>query len=164
MKSLGAPIVSFEEFVAIRSKLGKIVAVSGGFDPIHPGHISNIQEAKKLGDTLVVIVNGDSFLRDKKGKPFQDLATRCAIVSAVQGADYVIPFEIENDKSICKALELASPHVFAKGGDRSGPSTIPEWPICQRLGIEVVFNVGLDKVWSSSDFLASWVEHVTQQA
>ncbi len=162
MKSLGAPIVSFEEFLALKPKLGKIVLVSGGFDPIHPGHISNIQEAKKLGDTLVVVVNGDAFLRDKKGKPFQDLKTRCAIVSAVQGADYIIPFEIKNDKSICKALEYVQPHIFAKGGDRSGPSTIPEWPICQQLGIEVVFNVGLDKQWSSSDFLKEWVEHSTQ--
>ncbi|MEK7576780.1 MAG: adenylyltransferase/cytidyltransferase family protein [Patescibacteria group bacterium] len=162
MKSLGAHIVSFEEFVELKPRLGKVVAVSGGFDPIHPGHISNIQEAKKLGDTLVVIVNGDAFLRNKKGKPFQDLKTRCAIVSAVQGADYVIPFEIENDQTVCRALEIVKPHIFAKGGDRSGAETTPEWEICQHHGIQVVFNIGADKVWSSSDFLNEWVEHAKQ--
>lgn len=57
----GAPIVSFKEFAKLRPKLGKIVATSGGFDPIHPGHISCIIESKKYGDTLVVIVNGDNF-------------------------------------------------------------------------------------------------------
>ncbi len=83
----GAKIVSFEEFEKLRPKLGKVVATSGGFDPIHPGHISCIIDSKKYGDTLVVIVNGDSFLTEKKGKPFQDLETRCLIVSGVAGVD-----------------------------------------------------------------------------
>jgi D-beta-D-heptose 7-phosphate kinase/D-beta-D-heptose 1-phosphate adenosyltransferase len=162
MKSLGAHIVSLEEFVKLKPGLGKIVAVSGGFDPIHPGHISNIQEAKKLGDTLVVIVNGDAFLRNKKGKPFQDLHTRCSIVSAIREVDYVVPFEIENDQTVVRALEVLKPHIFAKGGDRSNAAATPEFAVCQDYNIEVVFNIGMDKAWSSSDFLANWVEYIRQ--
>src|SRR5680860_1760996 len=86
----GAKIVSFEEFEKLRPKLGKIVAASGGYDPIHPGHISNIIESKKYGDTLVVIVNGDAFLTAKKGRPFQNLETRSLIVSGISKVDYCL--------------------------------------------------------------------------
>src|SRR3989344_2942183 len=100
----GAPIISFEDFAKLRPNLGKVVATSGGFDPIHPGHISCIIESKKYGDTLVVIVNGDAFLTSKKGRPFQSLETRSLIVSGIAGVDYVVPFEIKNDQTVNKAL------------------------------------------------------------
>ena len=160
MHQFGAKIVTFEEFEALRSGLGTIVATSGGFDPIHPGHISCILESKKYGDTLAVIVNGDAFLRNKKGKPFQDLATRCAIVSAISGVDFVIPFEIENDQTVSEALRQLHPHIFTKGGDRIDASTIPEWGICEALGIKIISGVGLSKLWSSSTFLKDWEEHI----
>ena len=153
-----AEIVDFAEIDRLRPKLGKIVAASGGFDPLHPGHASNLLEAKALGDTLVVIVNGDAFLTSKKGKPFQDLKTRCDIVSFIRGVDYVVPFEIENDSTVCEALRRLKPNVFAKGGDRSEPKLVPEWAVCQELGIEMVFGIGADKVWSSSNFLKDWGE------
>lgn len=156
----GGKIVSFEDFEEERTRLGTIIAVSGGFDPIHPGHVSYIQEAKKLGSTLVVIVNGDAFLRAKKGKPFQDLETRSAIVSAVRGVDFVIPFEIENDQTVCTALARLRPHIFANGGDRKDAESIPEWETCIRYNIKLIQNVGADKQWSSSDFLRDWAQHV----
>ena len=152
----GAKIVSFEEFEKLRPGLGKVVATSGGFDPIHPGHISCIIESKKYGDTLVVIVNGDAFLTAKKGKPFQDLETRSLIVSGIMGVDYVIPFEIKGDQTVSKALEALKPDVFTKGGDRVDASTIPEWETCQKYNIKVISGVGLDKKWSSSWFLKEW--------
>lgn len=155
-RSWGADIVSFEEFSRIRPKLGKIVVTSGGFDPIHPGHISCIIESKKYGDTLVVIVNGDQFLRSKKGKPFQDLQTRSLIVSGIAGVDYVVPFEIKNDQTVSKALEALRPHVFTKGGDRTDKASLPEWETCKKHGIKIVFGVGDDKEWSSSWFLKEW--------
>ena len=160
MEHFGAKIVTFEEFEALRPGLGKIVATSGGFDPIHPGHISCILGSKQYGDTLVVIVNGDGFLARKKGKPFQDMATRSMIVSALRDVDYVVPFEVEDDQTVIQALEQLRPHVFTKGGDRIDETSIPEWETCQRHGIEVVSGVGLDKLWSSSDFLREWEEHV----
>ncbi len=157
MHSFGGKIVTLEEFAALRPGIaGRIVATSGGFDPIHPGHISCIVESKQHGDVLAVIVNGDAFLRAKKGKPFQDLRTRCLIVSAVQGVDFVIPFEIENDHTVSRALATIKPHVFTKGGDRIDAATIPEWETCKQHGIEVVSGVGLAKEWSSSWFLKEW--------
>lgn len=155
----GAKIVSFDEFVKIRPKLGKVVATSGGFDPIHPGHISCIIDSKKYGDTLVVIVNGDAFLTAKKGKPFQSLEARSLIVSGIMGVDYVIPFEIEGDQTVSKALAKIKPDVFTKGGDRIDEKTIPEWSTCEELGIEVISGVGMDKKWSSSWFLNEWSSH-----
>lgn len=154
-----APILSLEEYV--KMKEGKDptfmmdVCISGGFDPIHPGHISYITEASRLGSTLVVIVNGDSFLTTKKGKPFQDLETRCQIVAGIKNVEWVIPFEVENDQSICEALKVIKPFVFANGGDR-GAENIPEYDICQELGIKMRFGVGKEKQWSSSNMLKNW--------
>lgn len=152
----GAKIVSFEEFEKIRPKLGKVVVTSGGYDPIHPGHISCIIDSKKYGDTLVVIVNGDAFLTAKKGKPFQNLETRSLIVSGIAGVDYVVPFEIEDDQTVNKALAALKPDVFTKGGDRVDESSIPEWETCKKYDIKIVTGVGLKKKWSSSWFLKEW--------
>lgn len=152
----GAKIVSLDEFAKLRPKLGKIVATSGGYDPIHPGHISLIIDSKQYGDTLVVIVNGDWFLTAKKGKPFQNLVTRSLIVSGIKNVDYVIPFEIEDDMSVNEALKIIKPHVYTKGGDTVDPSTIREWEVCQANKTKVVFGVGEDKEWSSSWFTEDW--------
>jgi cytidyltransferase-like protein len=159
MRSLGAPVLSFDEFVENRPS-GRIVVTSGGFDPLHPGHITSIQDSRQFGDVVVVVVNGDEFLAAKKGKPFQDLETRCAIVSAIRGVDYVIPFEIDGDPTVREALRRLRPDVFTKGGDRVDHQSIPEWGVCQELGIEIVSGVGADKDWSSSWFLEEWTRHV----
>jgi cytidyltransferase-like protein len=153
-----AQIVRFEDFDQIRDSLGRIVCTSGGFDPLHPGHATCIVDSKRYGDTLVVVVNGDAFLRAKKGKPFMDLMTRCQIVACIRGVDYVIPFEIEDDLTVCEALRRIRPHVFTKGGDRADYTNIPEWQVCQELGIELIPQVGQPKDWSSSDFLQEWGE------
>ena len=133
-----ANIISLEEFPAIRDGLGKIVATSGGYDPVHPGHASCLIESSQYGDTLVVIVNDDGFLQRKKGKPFMDLAARCRVVSCIKGVDYVIPFVIEQDDTVCEALRVIRPHIFTKGGDRTDLTNIPEWTICQENGTEIV--------------------------
>jgi len=151
-----AQIVTFDEFDQIRDRLGHIVCTSGGFDPLHPGHATCIIDSKQYGDTLVVVVNGDGFLRRKKGKPFMDLPTRCMIVSCLREVDYVIPFEIEDDQTVNVALRRIRPHVFTKGGDREDYTNIPEWSVCQELGIELIPRVGKQKYWNSSDFLKEW--------
>jgi len=153
-----ASIVTFEEFDETRESLGRIVCTSGGYDPIHPGHATCIVESKRHGDTLVVVVNGDNFLTVKKGKPFMDLMTRCRIVSCIRNVDFVIPFEIRDDQTVCEALRRIRPHIFTKGGDRTDYSNIPEWQVCQELGIEIVPRVGHEKVWDSSGFLREWGE------
>jgi cytidyltransferase-like protein len=156
MEGLGAPILELDEFARLRPSLGKLVATSGGFDPIHPGHISCIIESANFGDELVVIVNGDSFLTEKKGKPFQDCRTRCLIVSGVRCVDYVVPFDLPGDPTVSKALEVIRPDVFTKGGDRVDGTSIPEWEVCDAIGTEVITGVGLSKEWSSSWFLENW--------
>ena len=155
----GAPIVSADELIYITPQTNYMVCTSGGYDPIHPGHISCMLQAKKLNHILVVIVNGDSFLVSKKGKPFQDLKTRCQIVSTIRGVDYVVPYEVNNDMTVCGALEMIQPGVFAKGGDRVDIDTIPEWEVCKKRKIKIVTGVGLPKDWSSSDLLDDWAKY-----
>ena len=80
-----APVLTLEEFARLRDDpsidMGVVVATSGGYDPIHPGHVTCIVESTEHGDTLVVIVNGDDFLKNKKGKPFQDIDHQVAQMS-----------------------------------------------------------------------------------
>ena len=155
-----AEILDLDAFKLVRETLaGRIVTTSGGYDPIHPGHAACLVESKKYGDILVAIVNGDSFLREKKGRPFMDLMTRSRIVSCIRGVDYVIPFEIEGDSSVVEAIRHIRPHVFTKGGDRTDHTNISEWGICQELGVEIITRVGPKKEWSSSDFLKEWGEY-----
>jgi D-beta-D-heptose 7-phosphate kinase/D-beta-D-heptose 1-phosphate adenosyltransferase len=139
----------------IRAEDDVIVMVSGGFDPIHPGHVSYMEQAWRLG-TVVAVVNGDWFLTKKKGKPFMCLEDRVKIVDAIHWVGYTIPFEIRNDMTVNRALELLKPDIFAKGGDRLDKETIPEWETCARLGIEIATNVGEEKQWSSSEYLKLW--------
>jgi D-beta-D-heptose 7-phosphate kinase/D-beta-D-heptose 1-phosphate adenosyltransferase len=159
-----APILSLEAFALLRAErgesLGVIVATSGGFDPIHPGHVSCIVQSAALGDTLVVIVNGDDFLIRKKGKAFQTLDTRAAIAAAIRGVDFVVKFETVGDPTVAAALAAVRPHIFAKGGDRVQGVSLPpsEEAVCSEFDIRIVDGVGADKAWSSSDFLREWGE------
>ncbi len=130
----------------------RIVAVSGGFDPLHVGHLRMIQAAKRLGTRLVVIVNGDEFLLRKKGYVFMPLDERIEILRALRDVDDVV-VAVDRDQTVSETLLLVKPHVFANGGDRRVEAEIPEARICSELGIEMVFNVGGDKVQSSSDLV-----------
>ena len=166
MKSLGAKILSLVQFKKLRPKLkGTVVMTGGGFDPIHPGHVSLILESKNHGNILVVVVNGDNFLKTKKGKPFQDLKTRSLIVSGLRGVDYVVPFEIKNDTTVAKALAVIRPHIYTKGGDRSSHKKIPavEVAMCVQYNIQSVFGVGANKEWSSSKYLKEWGEFAKKE-
>ncbi len=132
-----------------------VVAVSGGFDPVPIGHVRMFQEARKLGDELVVILNNDHWLADKKGKPFMPGVERAEIIQAIQGIDRVILTDHvpgEPDRSVCRALRLIKPDIFANGGDRKPDGDpVPEVELCKELGIEMVYNVGAGgKVQSSS--------------
>jgi len=164
-----AKIVSLDEFAKISAQAKregkKVVVTSGGYDPIHPGHITGIMASKKYGDILGVLVNGDEFLVKKKGAPFMPIEVRCQIVSAIRDVDYVVPFDAPaGDQTVKMALERIKPAVFTKGGDRVNRSTIPEWGVCGRHNIQIVSGVGDPKIHSSSDFLANWVHrHVIIQ-
>ena len=143
-----------------------IVAVSGGFDPVHIGHVRMIREAKKLGTELVVILNNDNWLRKKKGYFFMNQKERKEIVEAITGVDRVVLTNHPNnpkDMSVCAALEKIKPHVFANGGDRKlGTHAPAESIVCAKINCKEVFGVGQGgKVQSSSWLLNSYVEGIS---
>jgi D-beta-D-heptose 7-phosphate kinase/D-beta-D-heptose 1-phosphate adenosyltransferase len=134
------------------------VVVSGGFDPIHIGHIEMMQEAKALGDKLIVIVNNDNWLVAKKGFAFMPEQERLAIVKSIKHVDEAVLTGHEKnptDMSVCKELEELKPGIFANGGDRKPDGDpVPEVELCNRLGIKLVYNIGKSgKIQSSSDLV-----------
>jgi cytidyltransferase-like protein len=137
----------------------KIIIVSGGFDPVHSGHIAYFKSAKELGDKLIVALNSDDWLINKKGKFFMPFLERKAIIENLSFVDLVIDFEDDELGSATNALikvkglypddEL----IFANGGDRND-GNIPEMSV---EGIEFIFGVGGDdKKNSSSWILKNW--------
>ena len=130
-----------------------------GVDPIHIGHVRMIQEAKKLGDRLIVILNNDHWLRTKKGFVFMPEEERKEVIEAIAGVDEVVITDHEPgdpDRSVCRALRRIRPHIFANGGDRKPDGDpVPEAALCDELGIQMVYNVGTGgKVQSSSWLIA----------
>ncbi len=132
-----------------RETVKRVVMVSGGFDPVHIGHLQMFEEAKKLGDKLVVVLNCDKWLIRKKGKNFMNQEERAGIIRGFSCVDDVFILETYRD-DVGEAIEKIRPQVFANGGDRKAETDIPEAKICKELGVEMVFNVGGGKVQSSS--------------
>ena len=129
-------------------KNGKIkIAVSGYFDPIHVGHLEYLKMAKSLGDILVVIVNNNNQCVLKKGKFFMDEKDRLEIVKAIKYVDEVF-LSVDEDRTVCKSLELIRPNIFANGGDRS-TDEVPETLVCKKHDIKMVDGLG-EKIRSSS--------------
>ena len=128
----------------------KIVAISGGFDPVHVGHVRMIKESAKLGD-VIIITNSDAWLKRKKGYVFMPWEERQEILAEFKGVIDVIEAWDEDD-TVCKTLERVKPDIFANGGDRKGDNT-PEVDLCMKLDIELVWNVGGDKIQSSSELV-----------
>ncbi len=128
----------------------KIVAVSGGFDPIHKGHIKMIREASLLGD-VVVILNSDSWLVKKKGYNFMSFDERTYIAGSIKGVIMTTGVD-DSDGTVCEALRRVKPDIFANGGDRIVSNT-PEMDMCNEIGIQMVWNVGGGKEQSSSSLI-----------
>jgi cytidyltransferase-like protein len=149
-----------------------VVLVTGGFDPIHSGHIEYFKEAKKLGDTLVVGVNSDEWLARKKGQAFMNVNERVSIIKSLEMVDAVIVFN-DADGTAKDAIRYCldsysdSTIVFANGGDRS-KTNIPEMEIhtttedSKRLKFE--FGIGGEhKMNSSSKILTEWKTPKTER-
>ncbi len=150
----------------IQKKLKKIVvAVSGGFDPIHIGHVRMFERARALGDELVVILNNDNWLRAKKGYAFMPEQERKEVIAALRVVDRVfLTRHKPNDKdtSVSRELRAIRPHIFANGGDRKF-GNIPEVPVCEEIGCAMVFNIGKGgKIQSSSWLLAKHFERAAK--
>jgi len=123
------------------------IAVSGGFDPIHKGHIQMIREASKYGN-VIVILNSDEWLVRKKGYKFMSFEERAYIAGNIKGVVIVTSVD-DSDGTVCKALKRFKPTYFANGGDRYETNT-PEMQFCKENGIQVLWNIGGEKSQSSS--------------
>ena len=138
-----------------------IVIVSGGFDPIHSGHIQYFKEAKTLGDILVVALCSDDWLVKKKGKYFMPWDERKAVIEELKCVDYVIDFADDEVGSSINSIEIVLDMfpednvIFANGGDRT-KENIPEMSLVSER-LQFVFGVGgSNKKNSSSDILSRW--------
>ena len=125
-----------------------IVLITGGFDPIHSGHIAYIKEARKLGDYLIVGVNSDEWLTRKKGTPFMPLKERQTILAAIKEVDEVVVFNDTDNSAKDAILQVRGRYpntkiVFGNGGDRT-KTNIPEMDLPEEHFpfVEFVFGVG----------------------
>ena len=150
--------------------MSKVVLVTGGFDPLHSGHIAYFKAARELGDHLVVGVNSDEWLTRKKGRPFMPLEERAAIIKELACVDEVIAFN-DDDNSACNAImQVLSTKgsgwkvVFANGGDRINTNT-PEYKVYgEHTDVEFKFKVGgSNKANSSSWILDEWKTQKTER-
>lgn len=141
------------------------VVVSGGFDPLHVGHVRMIQQAKKLGDELFVILNNDNWLMKKKKFVFMSEKERKEILESIAGVDKVILTSHKKnpeDMSVAEELKKIRPEIFAQGGDRKDEKSIPskETLICQEIACKIKYNVGRGgKIQSSSLMAARLIEN-----
>jgi D-beta-D-heptose 7-phosphate kinase/D-beta-D-heptose 1-phosphate adenosyltransferase len=142
------------------------VAVSGGFDPIHIGHVRMFKAARRLGDRLVVILNNDIWLKEKKGFAFMPQKERAELIMSFPFVDKVVlsshsaedPAGSPYHRGVSRELKRLKPAIFANGGDRNkkdaaNPRSSLHWDLktCAEFGIKIVYNVGRGgKVQSSS--------------
>ena len=143
-----------------------IVAVSGGFDPVHIGHVRMFERARALGDELVVILNNDHWLRKKKRHVFMPEHERKEMLEAIRAVDRVVLTRHgrnPKDASVSRELRKIKPHIFANGGDRKHDNN-PEVPVCEAIGCKMIFNIGDGgKVQSSSWLLEKYMKRAARK-
>jgi len=144
----------------------RIAVVSGYFNPLHVGHIEHMEEARQLGDKLIVIINNDEQVKLKGSYPFMSENDRARIVSALSCVDRAV---ISTDKGGSVVETLTSLYnkcatdyffesmIFANGGDRNKENS-PEEEYCQWRNIKTAYNVGGNKTQSSSELISNWIE------
>jgi len=128
----------------------EIILLSGGFDPIHVGHIRMIVAAAELGE-VIVVANSDDWLMRKKGYIFMPWEERSEIIRSIEGVKEVT-YVNDIDGTVCEALDRLRPSMFGNGGDRTNKNT-PEKALCKKLGIKMVWCLGGGKVQSSTDLV-----------
>jgi D-beta-D-heptose 7-phosphate kinase/D-beta-D-heptose 1-phosphate adenosyltransferase len=128
----------------------RTIIISGGFDPIHVGHVRMIQAAANYGE-VTVVVNSDDWLMRKKGYVFMPFEERCEVLQAIRGVSGTASVD-DADNTVCEALRRLKPTMFGNGGDRTDKNT-PEQDVCEDLGIHMLFGLGGGKVQSSSELV-----------
>ena len=143
--------------------------VSGGFDPVHIGHLRMFQDAKNLSNKVILLLNNDEWLVKKKGKPFMTEEQRKEILEEFQSISEVI-IQTFSDQSSCKAIEefvLKNPNktiCYCNGGDRSNIKNIRESEICKKLGVNLEFGVGgEEKIESSSQLTKNYLGNIEKR-
>ena len=125
------------------------VMVSGGFDPVHAGHIRMIRDAAQYGD-VIIVANSDDWLFRKKGFIFMEWDRRVEILNAIKGVILVDSVD-DTDGTVCEAIRRLKPTYFANGGDR-GRTNTPEQDVCEELGVKLLWGIGgVEKLESSSE-------------
>ena len=148
-----------------------VIIVSGGFDPVHKGHIRMFREAANLGAQVVVGLNSDEWLTRKKGKPFMEFYERKEILEGIKYISSVVKFDGSDDTANALIHQVRTTYnggifnhdyegknptgrtdyeiFFANGGDR-GKGNTPEMDVCRKLDVTMLWNVGGGKIQSSS--------------
>ena len=126
------------------------ICVSGGFDPVHVGHLRMLRAAAEHGN-LIVIVNSDEWLMRKKDYVFMTFEERCEILRGFRCVYDTVAVD-DSDNSVCEALERLRPDYFANGGDRQ-ENNVPEVALCEDLNIKLVWKIGGEKIQSSSELV-----------
>ena len=139
----------------------RVVVISGFFNPLHIGHIDYISSARNLGDFLIVIVNSDDQVKIKGSVPFMSQDDRLRIIRNINGGDRSV-IAIDKDESVCQTIReefnrlqndpFFEDMIFANGGDRK-EGKVPEDILENELGIRMVYNIGGEKVQSSSELI-----------
>ena len=139
-----------------------LIILSGGFDPIHKGHVRMFKAAKELGE-VVVGVNSDSWLVRKKNKFFMPFDERKEILESIKYINYVYPFN-DDDETACDLIKTVNEKYknvynifFGNGGDRTNDTT-PEVEFCLKNNIEMIWGLGGGKIQSSSMLLKNWLK------
>ena len=138
----------------------KQVMISGGFDPVHVGHIRMIHEATQWG-SVIVVVNSDAWLKRKKGYAFMPYQQRVEILGSIKGVTMVTNVH-DDDGTVCEAIRRLRPDAFVNGGDRKKNNT-PEMEVCEELNIQMLWGIGgTDKPQSSSWLVNKAMEQLNE--
>tara|TARA_R110002051_G_C8522883_1_gene468265 strand:+ start:159 stop:587 length:429 start_codon:yes stop_codon:yes gene_type:complete len=135
--------------------MNKIICISGGFDPLHVGHVRMMKAASEHANVFVIL-NSDEWLMRKKGYMFMTFDERKEIIQSIEAVHCVVDVN-DGDGTVCEALKRIMPHFFGNGGDRLSDN-VPEVDLCKELGIEMIWNLGGEKIQSSSDLVQSYKE------
>ena len=133
-----------------------IIILSGGFDPVHKGHIRMFREAANLGANVIIGLNSDEWLTRKKGKPFMEWEERAEILQSCRFVNKVLPMNDDDDTAsdiifkVCRLYNKEDVNIyFANGGDR-GEGNVHELATCERLNVTMLWGIGGGKIQSSS--------------
>lgn len=139
------------------TKKDRIIMMGGAFDPLHLGHLMSFQAAKALGGKLIIVLDGDDWLQQKKGINFMPAEDRLAVIKELRCVDDAFIVSGGDHSELILALK---PDIYAHGGDKDSLDKLPprEIEACKKVGSQLIFGLGGLKIRSSSEILRRWVD------